>query len=131
MKRVTISIVLLSTILFGSGEKNVNRVQTMQNMETALATIQKGLLYNNRNIVSNGVEKLKQNTQNINSFKISDIHKSQFKEKDFAKTEAKAITVLADKILKEFDSPDKSTILDTYAKIQNQCITCHKIVRKW
>ncbi len=131
MKRVILSAVLLSGVLLADGAKNVDRVQTMQNMETAMATIQKGFLYNNRNIIANGVQKLKYNTKNINSFKIADIRHDQFKEKDFAKTEAKAISTLADTILDDFDSGNKEKVLDTYRKMQNQCITCHRIVRKW
>jgi len=104
---------------------------TMKGLEKSMATIQKGLLYNNESMVKEGTDGIKKNALDIDSFDIKNKENPSFKAKRYSKNEAKAISNLADDMIKAFHRKDKNRILDTYRKMQNRCMTCHKLVRKW
>jgi len=128
-------IILIPLLVFGfacadEAEKN-KQIQTMQNLESALATIQKGMMYNNRNIVEKGVVEVKLNTKDISRFDIKNDKGTRFKAKKYSMTEALAIEKLAEDILIAFDKGKRNRVLDTYRRLQNQCMTCHALVRKW
>jgi len=110
---------------------HATNVQTMQKLEQGMSTIQKGLMYNNEGMVKQGVEEIKKNTKDIDSFDIKNKENSSFKAKKYSETEAKAIAELADKMIKAFDRHDKNRVLDTYRRLQDRCITCHTLIRKW
>ncbi len=131
MKKTVLSIAVVTGLLYGANGGDVKRIQTMQNLETGISTIQKGIMYNNHGIVEQGVKKLVYNAKDIESFQIRHSTGKQFDEKKFANNEAKALEMLAKKILKDFDSGNKEQVLDTYQKLQRQCVTCHALVRKW
>lgn len=114
-----------------AAEAEVTRAETMQGLVQGLNTIQKGIMYNNGDIVKQGVDAIKKNAKNIDSFDIEDDKTNSFKAKRFAETEAKALAKLADEIEIGFSKHDKNRVLDTYRRMQNQCINCHKIIRKW
>lgn len=107
------------------------QAQTMQGLESAMATIQKGLMYNNESMVKEGTDAIKKGTQDIDSFDIKNKENSSFKAKRYSKNEAKALSNLADDMIKAFHKKDRNRILDTYRKMQNQCMTCHRLIRKW
>jgi len=127
-------LILLPLLVVGiaiAAEPEVPKAMTMQGLVQGLATIQKGIMYNNGTIVNQGVEDIKKYAKDINAFNISDEKSKSFKAKRFAETEAKALSKLADDIQTGFIRHDKNRVLDTYRRIQNQCIICHKIIRKW
>ena len=131
MKNILLATLLLSGITFANDTAKVKRIQTMQNMETAMSTIQKGFMYNSREMIKSGIEKLKYNTTDLQAFEVANDKDKQFKAKDFAIAESKAIATLADQILVDFDNNKKEAVLGEYSKLQNQCVTCHMIVRRW
>ena len=124
MKKIILATTLVSSLVLATNAQDDARIQTMQNLETALSFVQQGFMYNNRSMIANGIKKIKFNASNTKAFEIPG-------QKDFAQGEAKAIVSLADTILKNFDARKKDEVLDAYSKIQNKCITCHMIVRKW
>jgi hypothetical protein len=143
MKKVLLLAVLSSTLLFSDGESNTTaesntikdssptRIETMQSLESAMAVIQKGFLYNNESIIENGVNDLKKNLKNINSFIIENEKKRNFNAPVYAATETTAIAKLGDKLLKAYKDGRKNQALSTYARTLNRCVVCHKIIRKW
>ena len=130
MKKL-ILLPLLVTGIAIAAEPEAPKAMTMQGLVQGLATIQKGIMYNNSNIVNKGVEDIKKYAKDIDSFDIKNEKSKSFKAKRFAETEAKALSNLADDIQTGFSRHDKNRVLDTYRRIQNQCINCHKIIRKW
>ncbi len=127
-------LVLLPLLAIGiatAAEPEVTKAVTMQGLVQGLATIQKGIMYNNGDIVNQGVDAIKKHAKDIKAFDIQNEKTSSFKAKRFAETEAKALSKLADEIETGFSRHDKNRVLDTYRRIQNQCINCHKIIRKW
>lgn len=131
MKKIILLPLLISGIVYAQDAEKSTRIQTMQNLESGMSTIQKGLMYNNKNIVFKGVDEIKSNTKDINSFDIKNEEGVSFKPKKYSETEAKAIGKLAEDILTAFKKGNKNRVLDTYRRLQNQCMTCHALIRKW
>ena len=104
---------------------------TMQNLELGMGSIQKGLMYNDKSIVQKGVDAIKSNAKDIDAFNIKNEEGKSFKAARYSKTEAKAISQLADDLIKGFDKGDKNRVLDSYRRMQQRCMICHEIVRKW
>jgi predicted glycosyltransferase involved in capsule biosynthesis len=143
MKKILMLAILTSTLLFSDGDTNTTtesnitsdssstRIQTMQSLESAMAVIQKGFLYNNESIIEKGVNDLKKNLENINSFIIKNEKRRNFNAPVYAATETTAISKLGDKIFKLYKEGRKNQALSTYARTLNRCVVCHKIIRKW
>ena len=49
----------------------------------------------------------------------------------FAKTQAKDITNLADKIVDTFEKGDRYNAANNYLQILSKCLSCHQTVRSW
>jgi len=131
MKKIILLPLLVLGIAFAEDANQTKPVQTMQNLESAMATIQKGMMYNNQSIVAKGVEEIKLNTKDISSFDIKNKEGENFKAKKYSMTQALAIEKLADNILVAFRKENRNRVLDTYRRMQNQCMTCHALIRKW
>jgi len=132
MKKVLLALLLTSGVVF-AGEEAANRVETMQGMETAMAFIQKGFLYNNDAMVAKGIEDFTSHSQEIKSFVVDDkdIKDGDFNPRRYARNEARVITNLAEDVLRNYQSGDKSESVVAYNKIISRCLACHKIIRKW
>ena len=131
MKKILLAVVLLSGLSFGQEHFNPDRMKNMQEMETALATIQKGFLYNNIIVVKNGVKDLKMTTMHTESFIKEGVNKEGVNTLAFAKTQAKDITDLADKIVDTFEKGDRYNAANNYLQILSKCLSCHQTVRSW
>jgi len=131
MKRFLFVSICISGLLFGQEHFNPDRMKNMQNMETALATIQKGFLYNNINVVKNGVKDLKTTALHTESFIKEGVNNEGFNTLVYAKKQAKDITELADNILLTFEKGDKYNAANNYLQILSKCLSCHQTVRSW
>jgi cytochrome c556 len=133
MKKVLLLLLISSVMIFAGDKKDnrLNQIKTMQSLEVAMSTIQKGFLYNNTALVKQGITSLKENVKNIKSFNIKKDKKRDFDAKKYSIAELKAIGILADQMLKDFDKGDKEVVLGGFQKMLNRCITCHLLVRKW
>jgi formyltetrahydrofolate synthetase len=140
MKKLLFIPIIASLFLFATEDnnstkaedkKNAEQIITMQNLEVAMATIQKGFIYNNNDLVKGGIQKLKDNVKNIKSFDIKNDKNRDFDAKKYSLTELKAITQLADNMATGFDKGDKEIVLEDFQKTLNRCVTCHLLVRKW
>jgi len=133
MKKVLLISVLASAFLF-AGDKistKQDQMKTMQSLEVAMSTIQKGFLYNNTALVKQGITSLKDNVKNIKSFDIKNDKNREFDAKKYSLAELKAIGLLADQMLTDFEKGDKEVVLGNFQKMLNRCVTCHLLVRKW
>jgi len=128
MNKILLISALASSLLFST---EADQKITMQNLEVAMSTIQKGFLYNNTPLVKKGISSLKENIQNLKSFNIKNDVKKDFDAKKYSLTELKAIRLLADQMLIDFDKGNKDVVLTGFQKTLNRCVTCHLIVRKW
>jgi cytochrome c556 len=131
MKKILLTVVLLSGALFAQEHIQPDRMKNMQNMETALATIQKGFLFNNVNVVKNGVKDLKVTALHTESFIKEGVNKEGFNTLVYARKQAKDITDLADKILVTFEKGDRYNAANNYLQVLSKCLSCHQTVRSW
>jgi len=131
MKKVLLTAILASTILFGQEVLYPDRIKNMQEMELALATIQKGFLFDNIHVVKNGVKHLKTTTSHTESFIKEGVNKEGFNTLLYAKKQAKDITDLADEILVTFEKGDKYAAANGYLRVLSKCLTCHQTIRSW
>ena len=128
MKKLIILGLLASSLFAQSAlEKRIN---VMKDLEKAMATVQKGYLYNNLHIVQKGANELKLHAQDVKSFEVA-TNGTSFDAKQYAINEASAITSLANDMVDSFKKGHKSKSMIAYQNTLNRCVTCHKIVRKW
>jgi len=131
MKKIMLLSLLVSVVIYAQDTEQSKRIETMQNLELGMETILKGLMYNNKNILIKGVDEIRENTKDINAFNIKNNKDRNFKPKKYAETESKVLANLAEDILVSFNKANRSRSLDTFKKLQNQCMNCHALIRKW
>jgi cytochrome c556 len=132
MKKILLLVVLASTVLFGQEVRHIERMKNMQAMETAMATIQKGFLYNNLSVVKNGVRDLKKTASFTESFiKEGAVSKSGVNTHLYAKNQTERITIMADEILDSFAKGDRYAAANGYLMVLSKCLSCHQTVRSW
>jgi len=128
MKKIIISLLVLASMTLSlHAYSDADRIQDMQVMEIAMAKIQKGILYNNKEMVAKGVEKLKHASSKVEIAKKNDMDYSA----KFAKNKASNIIKFADKVKSEMDAGRKHGATTNYTKVLNQCVSCHNKIRKW
>jgi len=134
MKKILLLSALAGSLLFAEGALNKSQMKTMQTLEEAMGTVQKGFLYNNENVIKSGVKDIKSTLMDVLEFEIKVDPKDQgkdFNAKAYVATEVTAIGKLATEVEKLYSEGKKDEALATYSKTLSRCIVCHKIIRKW
>ena len=131
MKKYLLVLVLASGVLFAQGFIQPDRMKNMQEMETAMATIQKGFLFDNVHVVKNGVKDLKRTVSFTESFIKEGIGKNKINNKMYAHQQAIDISKMADEILATFEKGDRYSAANNYLLILSKCLSCHQTVRSW
>ncbi len=132
MKKSLLVLVLVSGVLFAQQEvRYPERMKNMQEMETAMSEIQKGFLFNNVNVVKNGVKHLQQRIDHTESFIKGGVNKEGFNSLIYAKKQAVDIHKLADEILLAFEKGDAYNAANGYLKVLSKCLSCHQTIRSW
>ncbi len=104
-----------------------DRIKDMQSMEKAMSEIQKGILYNDKKTVLDGVEKLRKS-----AFSVEITPKSTMEfSGSFAKRKSDNIKKYADKIEENIKSGHKHGAARHYSNVLGECISCHNKIRKW
>jgi hypothetical protein len=66
MKKIMVSFLTISSLAVSlHAYDQADRIQDMQTMEASMAQIQRGILYNNKKMVLQGVANLKQASSNV------------------------------------------------------------------
>lgn len=131
MKKSLLVLLLASGVLFAQEARHLDRMKNMQEMETAMATIQKGFLFDNINVVKNGVKDLKKTVNFTESFIKEGIGENKINNKMYAKKQAEDIAAMADEILATFEKGDRYSAANNYLLILSKCLSCHQTVRSW
>ena len=131
MKKYLLVLLLASGVLFAQGVRQPDRMKNMQEMETAMATIQKGFLFDNAHVVKNGVKDLKRTVSFTESFMKEGIGKNKINNKMYAHQQAVDISKMADEILATFEKGDRYSAANNYLLILSKCLSCHQTVRSW
>ncbi|MBT8349342.1 MAG: hypothetical protein HKP62_07855 [Sulfurovum sp.] len=132
MKKALLMSVLVSGALFAQPEHfQPDRMKNMADMETAMSTIQKGFLYDNINVVKNGVKDLKRTVKHTESFMKEGVGENKINNKMYAQKQAVAISNMADEISATFAKGDRYSAANNYLLILSKCLSCHQTIRSW
>ena len=132
MNKMLLLLLLASTVLFAQQEHfRADRMKNMAEMEAAMATIQKGFLFDNIHVVKNGVDNLKSAMTQIDTYAEASCSDSGFNSLTYVKNQAKYITKTADEILERFKNGDKFDASQGYLLVLDTCLECHKKIRSW
>jgi hypothetical protein len=132
MRRVVVLMVLLSTFAFAEYTKE-DRVADMVAMESAMATLQKGFLYNNNDMIQQGSKDLRNKILTVQPPRIGDtsLTRDQTYAFMFARKQQRKIDDHAAKMAEQFAAGDKYQAMHHFTKILKQCTACHTKLRKW
>lgn len=134
MKKYIAAAVLLSSLLFAENVEQVDMKKNMQEMEVALAVIQRGFLYNDPVLVEGGVKNLQARVKHIEPPSREDeklLGKGNTYSYKYAKKQSNKIAVLSEEILTHFNKGEKYTAMNRYKETLKQCLACHKKIRRW
>lgn len=128
MKNIFKGMGLLLAVTLGlQAYSQIDRIKDMQTMASAMEAIQKGILYNNKKMVSDGAEQLKGAAAKV---EVSPKGEMDFSA-SFAKNKSKNIMKYAEKIKSNIDAGHKHGAAANYTKALGECISCHNKIRKW
>jgi cytochrome c556 len=131
MHKALIISILAGSLLIGGEVVYPDRMKNMQEMETAMSEIQKGFLYDNVNVVKNGVNHLKITIAHTESFIKEGVGENKINNKLYAKKVADQIGSMADEIVNTFKKGDRYSAANNYLLILSKCLSCHETVRTW
>ncbi len=130
---IAIGLISLFSLTLHAEYTDEERIKDMQKMEEAMVKIQKGLLINDRNMLSKGVNQLQQITRKveppINSNTVlaqKNTHKYKFSRKQGEK-----IIHFSEALRKDMDAGRKHSASKSFVKVLDECISCHNKIRKW
>ena len=132
-KFITIGLITLFSTTLNADYTDEERIRDMQTMEEAMVKIQKGLLTNDKNILSKGVNQLQQVTRKVQP---PIDHKSILGEKNthkykFSKKQGEKIIHSSEEIKVEMNAGNKHSASKAFVEVLNECISCHNKIRKW
>ncbi len=110
------------------------RIEAMRSMESAMATIQKGFLYNDLRIVEKGVKALKEKSIHLEPPLRGDellLNKKETYKYKFTKKQSYRMNIYADDLQRDFYNGEKKQAMYAYTKILKQCMSCHERIRRW
>ena len=126
-KMLTSLFVLVSMTLSLYAYNDSDRITDMQIMELSMAKIQKGILYNDKEMVMKGIENLKQASIKV---EVEQEQEMDYSAK-YAKKQSENIIKYADKVKANIEANQKHAATTNYSKVLNQCVSCHNKIRKW
>ncbi len=128
MKKIMAGLLTLGALTLSlQAYDQAERIQDMQTMEISMAEIQRGILYNNKEMVLKGIKSLKKASTKVEVSKKDDMDYSAA----FAKNQTKNIIRYADKLKASIEANQKHAATTNYTKVLNQCVSCHNKIRKW
>lgn len=127
MKKVIVSLALTAVASFAS-ETTINA--TMSLMEEGLSQVQKGFVYNSQSDIIRGVETIESANSIFTHVNVSTFIKNNSKvqvTKNINANLTKHLTLLK----KDVKAKKFSDASVKYAKVVNDCVSCHTIIRGW
>ncbi len=132
-KFITIGLITLFSTTLNADYTDEERIRDMQTMEEAMMKIQKGLLTNDKNILSKGVNQLQQVTRKVEPpvGKKSDFGEKNTHKYKFSRKQGEKIIRFAEDIRTDMDAGNKHSASKSFVKVLDECISCHNKIRKW
>jgi len=133
MYKKIIRIIILFSLTLHAEYTNEERIEDMQKMEQAMSKIQKGLLVNDKKILSEGVDQLQAITRKVEP--PLDANRVLAKENTykykFSRKQGEKIIKFAENIKREMDAGNKHSASKGFVNVLDECISCHNKIRKW
>ncbi|MEA1954796.1 MAG: hypothetical protein U9O24_10445 [Campylobacterota bacterium] len=130
---IVIGLIALLSVTLHAEYTDQERIRNMKTMEEAMVKIQKGLLVNDKNILSKGVNQLQQITKKVeppvNTNSVLE-KKNTYKYK-FSRKQGEKIISYAQEIKEEMNAGNKHSASKAFVKVLGECISCHNKIRKW
>ena len=130
---ITVGLILLFATTLNADYTDRERIRDMKTMEDAMVDIQKGLLINDKNMLSKGVNKLQQVTRKVEPpIKENSIlaQENTYKYK-FSRKQGEKIIRYAEDIKTDMNAGNKHSASKSFVKVLDECISCHNKIRKW
>jgi len=130
---IAIGLIALFSLTLHAEYTDEERIRDMIAMEEGMMKIQKGLLTNNRHILSKGVNQLQQVTRKVEPPVDSNsilAQKNTYKYK-FSRKQGEKIIQFAEDIKVEMNAGNKHSASKAFVKVLDECISCHNKIRKW
>ncbi len=130
---IAIGLIALFSLTLHADYTDEERIRDMKAMEEGMMKIQKGLLINDRNILSKGVNQLQQVTRKVEPPIDSNsilAQKETYKYK-FSRKQGEKIIHDAEDIKTEMNAGNKHSATKAFVKVLDECISCHNKIRKW
>ena len=132
-KIIGIGLISLFSLSLNASYTDEERIKDMQTMEQAMAKIQKGLLTNDKEMLTEGVDKLQVVTHKVEPpiDRNSVLKQKNTYKYKFSKRQGEKIIRFSEQIKVEMDAGNKHGASKGFVKVLNQCISCHNKIRKW
>ncbi len=130
---IAIGLIALFSLTLNASYTDEERIRNMQSMEEAMMKIQKGLLINDKNMLSKGVNQLQQVTRKVEpplNAKSVLKQKNTYKYK-FSRKQGEKIIRDAEDIREQMNTGKKHSASKSFVKVLDECISCHNKIRKW
>jgi len=130
---IAIGLIALFSSTLHAEYTDKERIRDMKAMEEGMMKIQKGLLINDKNILSKGVNQLQQVTRKVEPPIDSNsilAQKETYKYK-FSRKQGEKIIHDAEDIKTEMNAGNKHSATKAFVKVLDECISCHNKIRKW
>jgi len=129
---ITLGMIVLFSVTLNADYSDEERIRDMKTMEEAMMKIQKGLLIDDRNILSKGVNQLQQVTRKVEPPLESNsilAQKNTYKYK-FSRKQGEKIIRFAEDIKVDMNAGNKHSASKSFVKVLDECISCHNKIRK-
>jgi cytochrome c556 len=129
---ITLGMLVLFSVTLNADYSNEERIRDMKTMEEAMMKIQKGLLIDDRNILSKGVNQLQQVTRKVEPPLESNSILAQedtYKYK-FSRKQGEKIIRFSEDIRVDMNEGNKHSASKSFVKVLDECISCHNKIRK-
>jgi len=136
MKKLFLILVVASTVVMAKPYTVKDRIHDMNEMASAMNTIQSGFFYNNYSTVEAGVSKLSSAVSHVQppleEVQEKDVLARYMNKKiQMSNKIVKTINRKAVDILERFKDGDSAQAVQAYTKIVGQCMKCHREMRNW
>ena len=127
MKKIILALSLTVAASFAN-ETTINA--TMDLMNQGLQQVQKGFVYNSQEDIVRGIETIESANSIFTHVDVSTFIKNNSKIQ-VTKNINKNLTKELKNLKKAVESKDYSEATVQYAKVLNDCVSCHTIIRGW
>ena len=136
MKKFFLMLLVASSIVMAKPYTVVDRINDMNDMASAMNTIQSGFFYNNYSTVEAGVAKLSSAISRVQppleEVQEQDMLARYMNQKiQMSNKIVKNIGRRSLDILERFKDGDSTQAVQAYTKIMGQCLKCHREMRNW